>query len=144
MGRWVVTTIAFVDWETEDAVVAVASVVVGWSAGTVTTTLVELLPHAVHSFVVSVMSKVTVFVAVAGMVLVTCVVLVVRPVGQTSTYVVLTIVVVTSSPLTAAGAETIGTYVVDPVCAGLVTVDCAGIVTITVVGDGPQPLVQAE
>jgi len=78
------------------------------------------------------------------MVLVTCVVLVVRPVGQTSTYVVLTIVVVTSSPLTAAGAETIGTYVVDPVCAGLVTVDCAGIVTITVVGDGPQPLVQAE
>jgi hypothetical protein len=59
--------------------------------------------------------------AVAGMVFVICAVLVVRPVGHTSTKVVLMIVVTFSSPLLGAGAETTGRSVVLVTGAGVVS-----------------------
>jgi len=123
--------------------------VTGVSAGLVMVTDVGLAPQTVHMVTTSVMLMVKwLSVAVAGISLVTSVLLVVKPVGQRSMKVVLMTVVCRSSPWVGTGTETMGTRVVEVAAMVLVPdvivagTEAAGVsagrVRVTVVGFSPQ------
>jgi len=108
IGTWVVDTATGVEANTG----VDASLVEGTAEifGTVRAIVLGLVPQTVQTVEVTVIWKVIVeAVAVAGIVFVTSVVFVVRPVGQMSTKDVRITVVTTSSPDVALGAEMIGT-----------------------------------